>query len=287
MMVDQREGPAAAGDRGADMVLPRVDDCSYRLLTLPNGLKALLVHDPAADKGAAAADVSGVPGQGRAVLCGGGRLAWRVARRLRWEAAPQLLGRTWRVHMAGMSCKPQLLTHAAAPPASPAATPRSPPTPSRRPAPPPPLCRSASAPCQIQTTCPGWPTSPSTCYSTAARSIRRRMNTGKQSRVNVAGALGAQTRLRWLAPSARPLAACSLACLPTSLPAHQPAYHLRLPRSRLLPFFVQQVCFGAWRPHQRLHLKREYKREGPQRGAASVSPALRVPARCTAHRHAC
>ncbi|PSC73920.1 Zinc-peroxisomal [Micractinium conductrix] len=57
MMVDQREGPAAAGDRGADMVLPRVDDCSYRLLTLPNGLKALLVHDPAADKGAAAADV--------------------------------------------------------------------------------------------------------------------------------------------------------------------------------------------------------------------------------------
>lgn len=39
------------------IVQPAVDDWSYRCLRLPNGLQALLVSDPAADKAAAAMDV--------------------------------------------------------------------------------------------------------------------------------------------------------------------------------------------------------------------------------------
>ncbi len=42
---------------GAPFQIPLVDDCSYRLITLENGLKALLVHDGTADKAAAACDV--------------------------------------------------------------------------------------------------------------------------------------------------------------------------------------------------------------------------------------
>jgi insulysin len=41
--------------------LPAVDTFSYRLITLENGLQALLIHDPAADKAAAACDVSTSP----------------------------------------------------------------------------------------------------------------------------------------------------------------------------------------------------------------------------------
>jgi elongation factor P hydroxylase len=40
------------------LVLPSIDDCSYRLITLDNGLRALVVHDPQAEKGAASCDVS-------------------------------------------------------------------------------------------------------------------------------------------------------------------------------------------------------------------------------------
>ncbi|GAB4818102.1 hypothetical protein N2152v2_005148 [Parachlorella kessleri] len=40
----------------AKLQVPAVDDCHYRLITLDNGLKALLVHDEAADKAAAACD---------------------------------------------------------------------------------------------------------------------------------------------------------------------------------------------------------------------------------------
>lgn len=42
---------------GAPFLTPRIDDHSYRLVTLENGLKVLLVTDPKADKAAAACDV--------------------------------------------------------------------------------------------------------------------------------------------------------------------------------------------------------------------------------------
>lgn len=37
---------------------PQVDKCSYRIIKLPNGLEALLIHDPEGDKAAAAMDVN-------------------------------------------------------------------------------------------------------------------------------------------------------------------------------------------------------------------------------------
>jgi hypothetical protein len=40
-------------------VKPAIDECHYRVVTLGNGLKALLVSDAQADKAAAAVDVSG------------------------------------------------------------------------------------------------------------------------------------------------------------------------------------------------------------------------------------
>lgn len=39
-------------------VKPAIDECHYRVVTLENGLKALLVSDAQADKAAAAVDVS-------------------------------------------------------------------------------------------------------------------------------------------------------------------------------------------------------------------------------------
>ena len=47
-----------AAPSGAPFLIPRVDDQQYRLITLSNGLKALLVSDATADKAAAACDVS-------------------------------------------------------------------------------------------------------------------------------------------------------------------------------------------------------------------------------------
>ncbi|KAL4858339.1 Insulin-degrading enzyme-like 1 [Chlorella vulgaris] len=44
-------------DDDQPLVLPSIDDCSYRLITLNNGLRALVVHDPQAEKGAASCDV--------------------------------------------------------------------------------------------------------------------------------------------------------------------------------------------------------------------------------------
>jgi Insulinase (Peptidase family M16) len=37
--------------------IPAVDEYAYRLITLDNGIQALLIHDPEADKAAAATDV--------------------------------------------------------------------------------------------------------------------------------------------------------------------------------------------------------------------------------------
>lgn len=37
---------------------PQLDDCSYRIIQLPNELEVLLIHDPEADKAAAAMDVN-------------------------------------------------------------------------------------------------------------------------------------------------------------------------------------------------------------------------------------
>lgn len=54
-------GLAPATD-GAELVRPKTDDHLYRFLTLPNGLRALLVSDATADKAAAAVDVSGEAG---------------------------------------------------------------------------------------------------------------------------------------------------------------------------------------------------------------------------------
>lgn len=54
------------------IVTPRVDDCLYRLVTLENGLKAVLVHDATCDKAAAACDV----GPARE----GGFLPWEAGR---------------------------------------------------------------------------------------------------------------------------------------------------------------------------------------------------------------
>ena len=51
----QRQPDASA----LELVRPLVDALDYRLLTLPNGLQALLIHDSETDKAAAAVDVSG------------------------------------------------------------------------------------------------------------------------------------------------------------------------------------------------------------------------------------
>ena len=45
----------------APFTIPRVDEYAYRLVTLDNGIQALLVHDPTTDKAAAACDVSEEP----------------------------------------------------------------------------------------------------------------------------------------------------------------------------------------------------------------------------------
>lgn len=50
--MDRHSGP----ENG--LVKPRIDQQEYRLITLPNGLRALLVSDFEADKAAAACDVS-------------------------------------------------------------------------------------------------------------------------------------------------------------------------------------------------------------------------------------
>lgn len=42
---------------GAPFLTPRIDEHSYRLITLDNGLRALVVSDPTADKAAACVDV--------------------------------------------------------------------------------------------------------------------------------------------------------------------------------------------------------------------------------------
>lgn len=60
IMFEQRSAPSGLSE-GRELVLPAIDDCDYRLLTLDNGLRALLVHDPVAEKAAAACDVSQNP----------------------------------------------------------------------------------------------------------------------------------------------------------------------------------------------------------------------------------
>lgn len=60
-MFDHHSAPPALSE-GPEVVRPAIDDCAYRLLTLENGLRALLVHDPEAEKAAAACDVRRVPG---------------------------------------------------------------------------------------------------------------------------------------------------------------------------------------------------------------------------------
>lgn len=81
---------------GVPFLVPRVDDHEYRLIKLPNGLKALLVRDPTCDKAAAACDVS----------VGGAQGARRRQRRARGPV-PHSDGppRLWRRECAG-PCAP-------------------------------------------------------------------------------------------------------------------------------------------------------------------------------------
>ena len=54
----QQQDPEGAGQAPpTPFRVPAIDDQRYRLLTLGNGLQALLVSDPSADKAAAACDV--------------------------------------------------------------------------------------------------------------------------------------------------------------------------------------------------------------------------------------
>lgn len=50
--------PANYKDFNLNFIKPDLDDRSYRFIQLPNGLKALLIHDPTTDKAAAALDVN-------------------------------------------------------------------------------------------------------------------------------------------------------------------------------------------------------------------------------------
>ena len=77
-LLQQHDGAAAP-------IKPQSDKLQYRFITLPNGLKALLVSDPETDKAAASLDVS-VP----------------TTRRLRHgrDAQPQLLQAHAHVHAA-------------------------------------------------------------------------------------------------------------------------------------------------------------------------------------------
>jgi insulysin len=51
--------PTAAAPPPADQLdTPLNDDRSYRLLTLPNMLEVLIVHDPSTDRASAAMDVN-------------------------------------------------------------------------------------------------------------------------------------------------------------------------------------------------------------------------------------
>ncbi len=60
MGVDQQDSCCVlrSAPSGQGLVKSLVDTCSYRFLELPNGLRALLVHDPETDKAAASLDVS-------------------------------------------------------------------------------------------------------------------------------------------------------------------------------------------------------------------------------------
>lgn len=60
--VNQRsmDGQCLAGGgltRLEDPIKPATDEQDYRVVRLPNGMRVMLVHDPAADKAAAAVDV--------------------------------------------------------------------------------------------------------------------------------------------------------------------------------------------------------------------------------------
>lgn len=92
---------------------PKTDDHLYRFLTLPNGLRALLVSDATADKAAAAVDVSGEAGgfrrAGRTALQGPCRNAAARDRGARWSGRPRCP--PYRRRPAPATCNCRSLVH--------------------------------------------------------------------------------------------------------------------------------------------------------------------------------